>query len=48
MTVLKGGPNAGAKVAFVETSGKDGRHRGWIWKNGAPRAMQVVSRGGFS
>jgi hypothetical protein len=48
MTVLQGGPNKGAVVAFSERLlDAAGHHTGWIWLNGEARRFQIKDFGGF-
>jgi len=48
MTVMRGGPHKGRIVAFSENAASNNRHAGWIWIDGKPQPMNVVSRGGFA
>lgn len=44
LTVLAGGPNKGALVAFAENPLRgEKQHRGWIWQSGVPKKGFTVS-----
>lgn len=48
LTVLAGGPNKGALVAFAEHPLRgEKRHRGWIWIGGTPRGFTLSGASGF-
>ncbi len=49
VTVLRGGPLAGATLAIAEAvKTKDGHHAGWIWQGKEPRPFAVTEIGGFN
>lgn len=49
ISVLRGGPNEGALVAFAESlHDRDGDHVGWIWVKGRPEAFYLTNPGDFS
>lgn len=48
VTVLKGGPNKGAILTFLEKSSKDRRERsGWLLNKGVTKKLTIADVGGF-